>query len=64
MPKIVTGEKARQGRWGRQVLIVLIAGLLLALVAWGIAEIYGSSVEPEAQDMIGQADLRQIDLPT
>ena len=39
MTKIVSTDKARQGHWGRHVLIVLVAALLLAAVAWGIAEI-------------------------
>lgn len=34
-------NKARQGRTGFPVLIVLIAGLILAAIAWWGAEIYG-----------------------
>ena len=30
MSKIVSTDKARQGHWGRHVLIILIAALLLA----------------------------------
>lgn len=40
-------EKARQGRTGRPVLIVLLAGLVLALVVWGLVEIYGMWITPE-----------------
>jgi hypothetical protein len=46
MSKIVSTDKARQGHWGRHVLIVLIAALLLAAVAWGIAELYGLAIAP------------------
>jgi flagellar basal body-associated protein FliL len=42
--------EARQGSTGRPVLVVLIAALVLALVAWGIAEIYGFSIAPEQPD--------------
>jgi hypothetical protein len=40
-----TTNEARQGPLGRPVLNVLIAALLLALVAWGAAELYGESVD-------------------
>nr|WP_246683319.1 hypothetical protein [Mesorhizobium sp. B2-1-3A] len=38
-------NKARQGRLGRPVLFVLLGGLLLALIAWGIAETYGEKAK-------------------
>lgn len=41
-------NKARQGRWGTQVLTILIAGLLLASVAWFVAENYGEAIETPA----------------
>jgi hypothetical protein len=37
---IRAGSDARQAPRGRPVLYVLIAGLVLALVAWGVAELY------------------------
>ncbi|SDP66404.1 hypothetical protein [Phyllobacterium sp. OV277] len=40
-----TATEARQGNLGRQVLKVLIASLLLALVVWGIVEFFGQSLE-------------------
>lgn len=46
MSKIVSTDKARQGHWGRHVLIVLVAALVLAAVAWGIAETYGVAIAP------------------
>ena len=45
MVKITPGDKARQGHWGRHVLRIMIAALLLAFVAWGIAEIYGEMID-------------------
>ena len=46
MSKTVSTDKARQGHWGRHLLIVLIAALLLAALAWGAAEIYGAAIAP------------------
>ena len=50
-PKVTeTATDARQGRTGRPVLIVLIAGLTLALLAWIGAEIWGETTDaPAAQ---------------
>ena len=38
MTKIIPENKARQGRWGWHGLRILIAALLLAFIAWGIAD--------------------------
>jgi len=46
MGKIVSTDEARQGRWGRHVLIVLVVALLLAAVAWVAAEFYGAAIAP------------------
>lgn len=46
MTKIVPTDKARQGHWGWYLLIILIVGLVLAFVAWGLVEIYGRAIEP------------------
>ncbi|MDR6633560.1 hypothetical protein J2X72_002353 [Phyllobacterium sp. 1468] len=43
-----TTNQARQGPLGRPVLNVLIVALLLALVAWGAAELYGERVDNAA----------------
>lgn len=45
-PKPIPAVKVRQGSRGSQVLTVLIVGLLLAAVAWGVAEFYGEAVDP------------------
>ena len=39
-PAVETPVEARQGFLGRPVLIVLVAGLALAIVGWGIAEMW------------------------
>jgi len=44
----IATEKVRQGRRGSQVLMVLIGGLLLAMVAWAGAELYGEAIDPPA----------------
>lgn len=53
MPRIIPEEKARQGRGGRHVLTILIAGLLLAFIVWGLAEIYGQIIEPPGGGTVG-----------
>jgi hypothetical protein len=46
MPERIDPKRARQGRKGRPVLLVLIAALVLALIAWGVAEIFGEATDP------------------
>jgi hypothetical protein len=46
-------KKARQGRRGVPVLIVLVVGLILAMGAWWVAEYYGMAIEPPAQQQVG-----------
>lgn len=50
MTKIIPQDKARQGRWGWHGLRILIAALLLAFAAWGIAEIYGEAAKTPATE--------------
>ncbi|QKD14901.1 hypothetical protein [Mesorhizobium sp. NZP2077] len=50
MTKIISEDKARQGRWGWHGLRILIAALLLAFAAWGIAEIYGEAAKTPATE--------------
>ncbi|HEX2146028.1 MAG TPA: hypothetical protein VHG11_00030, partial [Pseudorhizobium sp.] len=45
----MSGTEARQGRAGFPVLKVLISALVLLAIAWGIAEIWGQSTEPPAE---------------
>jgi hypothetical protein len=48
-PVVETATEARQGSWGAPVLKVLIAGLVLAMVAWAGAEWWGESTAPPAE---------------
>ncbi|MNL87856.1 hypothetical protein D3C87_2172370 [compost metagenome] len=43
----MTPTDARQGSYGRPVLIVLLGGLLLAMIFWIPAEWWGNSVAPD-----------------
>jgi flagellar basal body-associated protein FliL len=46
--KKISTDKARQGKRGQPVLIVLIAALVLVAIAWAISEFYGQSIEDDA----------------
>jgi hypothetical protein len=50
--KIIPENKARQGRWGWHVLIVLIAGLLLAFAVWGGVYFYGETIDNGPQQSL------------
>jgi hypothetical protein len=52
MPKTLGTDKARQGRRGAPVLLILIAAFMLLAIAWFIAEMYGRATEPEGQTPI------------
>ncbi|MHC1548374.1 hypothetical protein [Phyllobacterium sp. K27] len=43
-----TGTEARQGSLGKPILLVLVSGLLLTLIAWGGAELFGESTDDNA----------------
>ncbi|MGK9052151.1 hypothetical protein [Xaviernesmea oryzae] len=45
----MSATEARQGRWGMPVLMVLVAGLILAMLAWGGAEWWGEATAPPAE---------------
>jgi hypothetical protein len=45
MARNIPASKAKQGRWGSQVLLVLIAGLALAGLVWLGLEFYGESID-------------------
>lgn len=44
-PVVEDATEARQGRTGMPVLLVLAAGLILALIAWGSAEWWGEATD-------------------
>lgn len=39
--------EARQGMLGRPVLVVLVAGLILAMAAWAASEYFGASIDTQ-----------------
>lgn len=45
----VSATEARQGRLGRPVLIVLVASLVLVVLAWAAAELWGMYIAPRDQ---------------
>jgi len=49
----LTPDKARQGRPGWPVLRVLVGGLVLALIVWGLVAIYGAYIRPPASEQVG-----------
>lgn len=46
MPERLDPQRARQGRKGRPVLVILIVALVLVAIAWGAAEIFGEATDP------------------
>lgn len=54
MTKIIPEEKAKQGRSGYRILMILIASLLLLSVGWFAVETYGDAIEtPQTQTQPG-----------
>jgi hypothetical protein len=47
MARQIPNEKAKQGRTGFPVLMVLVAALVLAMLAWAGAELFGDAIEPD-----------------
>lgn len=55
MPKEISETRARQGRKGFPVLIVLLVSLALACAVWFAVEVYGTQIQtPETQSGPGQ----------
>lgn len=61
MPKTIETDKARQGRIGWQVLVVLVCALILAMVVWFGVGLFGSAIAPE--NPIGEAPVEYPDEP-
>ena len=49
----VPATRVRQGRWGVQILIVLIVSLALAMAVWFGLEFYGESIDAQSVDSPG-----------
>ena len=48
MPRlIIESEKAKQGRSGVRILMVLLGGLALAMLVWWGVETYGVAIAPD-----------------
>ncbi|MFA1626870.1 hypothetical protein ACDY96_30290 [Rhizobium mongolense] len=52
---VETPVEARQGFLGRPVLMVLVGGLFLAMIAWGISEMFGEAVDNDAATDVNQS---------
>jgi hypothetical protein len=48
MAKTIPTDKARQGRWGRHTLLILVIAMILVFIVWGAVEIYGEMIKPPA----------------
>lgn len=46
MPEELDPKDVRQGRSGPRVLVVLVAGLILAAIVWLVADLYVFNVSP------------------
>lgn len=44
--KVISGDKARQGRKGTRILWLLLISLLLAVAVWFVAGTWGKSTAP------------------
>jgi hypothetical protein len=55
---VLNGTEARQGMLGRPVLYVLVIGLILAMLAWGVAEFWGMSIDTQTP-----SDATQVSTP-
>ncbi|TWG98068.1 hypothetical protein L598_000200002070 [Mesorhizobium sp. J18] len=56
MAKNLPEEKAKQGRRGFPVLLVLVCGLLLAAAVWWAVEIYGQRIDEQQPVELEQSE--------
>jgi len=63
-PEVLSPEEARQGRWGWQVLMVLVVGLLLAMGVWWGVEIYGENIAPTPEAEVGNPSTTPAPAPS
>jgi hypothetical protein len=57
MTKIIPTDKARQGHWGRHLLLILLTALVLVVIVWGLVEVYGRMIEPDQPTTSAMSDL-------
>ena len=55
MAEKIPTNKARQGRWGTQVLVVLVVGLALAGAVWLGLEFSGEAIDAQSTGEPGAA---------
>jgi hypothetical protein len=53
MPEKIPTNKARQGGWGYQVLMVLVIALALAGAVWLGLEFYGEAIDTDSIEQPG-----------
>ncbi|TKT75312.1 hypothetical protein [Aquamicrobium sp. LC103] len=57
MNKSIDPNRAKQGRKGWQVLVVLVVALILAMIIWWGVGLYGGAIAPE--EPVGGAPAEQ-----
>ncbi|MCF7646430.1 hypothetical protein KQ944_16270 [Bacillus subtilis] len=57
--KEIPPQKARQGKKGRPVLIVLISSLIIVALVWLGAEIYGSHISESENTIVSNTTNEQ-----
>jgi hypothetical protein len=57
MTEKLTPREARQGYKGKPVLMILIAALILAMIAWAAAGLFGEATEPS--EPVGETTIDQ-----
>lgn len=55
---VLNPTEARQGMLGRPVLYVLVVGLILAMLAWAVAEFWGTAIDTQTP-----SDASQVTAP-
>jgi hypothetical protein len=53
MVEQISGNRAKQGRSGTRVLLVLAIGLALAAIAWFALEFYGETIDSRSDAQPG-----------
>ncbi|MCX7303841.1 MAG: hypothetical protein NTV73_05830 [Hyphomicrobiales bacterium] len=56
MVEQISANRAKQGRSGKRVLLVLVIGLALAAIAWFGLEFYGESIATQSATQPGATE--------